>query len=139
MASYLLTWNPNVFAWPFIDEDIVKIDRFRDLDEKYILNWSVISSKPAAGDDFYLMVVGFKPVNGIVGLGKICGNAYTLDFQNRRKYVDIEFHKLLNPNKDMIIELPVLESVCPEQLWTPQCSGIRINDEYETFLRSLWK
>ncbi len=138
MASFLLTWNPKIFKWVTLDEDITRVETGILSGHPYKFDWSVMSVKPAAGDDFYLTTVGYKPVNGIVGLGRITSDAYPLDSECRRRGINIEFHKLVNPDHKMLVETPVLQSIYPDQLWTPQCSGISIHPECEKLLKELW-
>ncbi len=140
MNSFLLTWNPNNFKWDDLKDCIDEVQENGNL----FFNWSVCSNKPAAGDWFYLMLVGCSSYNGIIGAGHILSDPYEFGdvmprrrkYGSRRKFVDINFRMLFDPDKELLVENTVLRHFYPEQLWTPQSSGIIIKDHCAEFLRS---
>ena len=55
-------------------------------------------------------------------------------------YIDIDFEILLNPNKEKILSLEILQNSnnLSKQNWTPQSSGISIRNEIVDELETLW-
>lgn len=135
MSAYLLTWNPKVFPFENFNKLMESVKLYGDI----VSNWSVCSSKPKKGDDFYLMMVGQGKMNGLIGKGKILSEPYLLRKNGRRKYVDVSFQRLEDYKTGNVIEQTILKEVCPGQCWSPQCSGIQIKEEYASLLSHLWK
>ena len=53
-------------------------------------------------------------------------------------YVTGEWDTLLNYKTQEILDVSVLDEICPQQYWHPQASGTRIKDEVLPTLRELW-
>lgn len=139
MKSFLLVWDIDSYKWPSLRHDIAKIRQLKETNMPYIMSWPVISAEPAAGDNFYLVVQNHKPMGGLIGYGKIRRDSYTFDFQYRRRSVDIEFIELNDPKEKLLIDLPTLQFLYPDQDWAIEWSGFPIKNKYEEMLKKLWK
>jgi 5-methylcytosine-specific restriction protein A len=138
MATYLLTWNPDITPW-FSNRKIKQLKQEGFLRD----DWSCANCKSIRpGDRIFLIKLGRKKPNGI------CASGDAIEYKKKRgsingkkeNYVDIEFDTILNPDKDPILELETLRQIKPEyrQLWTPQSSGITIKPEVASELEKIW-
>ena len=92
------------------------------------------------------MRVGVEP-RSICGHGHIVRGVYDAPHWDQQKaaagasaqYVDVAFDDLRNPDSDRAIRVEELtRSTGTDQEWTPQRSGIRIDEDAATALRQLW-
>ena len=137
MKAYLFGWNPLKFAWAELDDDIKKLAETGHLED----NWSVISHKSIRpGDRAYIVRVGVEP-KGIFASGTITAEAYPA-FRNGRHYyrISVALDVLLNPNKEPILSLDVLQNRqhLPPKTGQPQASGISIKPQLLDELEGVW-
>lgn len=139
MAAWLLTWNPDRYEWDNYDEECEEVSKAQPIE----FEWSCISKKAQAGDEFYLMKLG-KPPRGIIAHGIITKGSFESEHWDDNKadqntnYVSGECDTLLNYKTQEILNASVLDERCPQQWWHPQASGIRIRDEVLSTLTELW-
>lgn len=140
--AWLVTWNRNGYEWEDYEKDCERIQAGHSL----TLSWTCNSTKPAIGDEVFMFKLGDRP-RGIIGHGTVVHESYVAEHYDpekarrgeRAKYIDIKFNCLLNYEKGEILSQEKLNNSCPEQLWSPQGSGIVIKDEVLPKLHRLWK
>ena len=139
MKTYLLVWNPKRWSWDHIEKNIEEVNKFGWCSE----NWSCGNNKSIEpGDRVFLIKVGTEP-KGIVGAGTVMTSPYEgkhWSGENKETlYIDIEFEALLNPEKEPILTLDILQvGKIAKQHWTPQSSGISIQPELVEELEAVW-
>lgn len=140
MKTYLFIWNPKNFYWESLEQDIKDVN----LREKSSQRWSCGNTKSIKpGDRIFLFKLGTQP-KGIIGSGYATTEPFIEEHWNDNKksalYIDIDFEILLNPNKEKILSLEILQSSnnLSKQNWTPQSSGISIRNEIVDELETLW-
>jgi 5-methylcytosine-specific restriction protein A len=137
--TFLFSWNLFKFEWPEIGEESEMVRK----GEKVIDSWTCSSHKKIReGDRAFISIVGVKPV-GIFASGYVVSEPFKgLSRNNKPNYrVLIDLDVLLDPNKDKILTLDLLQmsTKMAKQLWTPQGSGITINQEITDELEALWQ
>ena len=139
MAAWLLTWNPDRYEWDNYDEECEEVSKTQSIE----FEWSCISKKAQAGDEFYLMKQGNHP-RGIIAHGIITEGSFESEHwddnraSKKTNYIFGECDTLLNYKMQKILDVSDIEKRCPQQWWHPQASGIRIRDEVLSTLRELW-
>jgi 5-methylcytosine-specific restriction protein A len=139
MKTYLLVWNPKKWTWTNLESDIEEVNNTGRCSE----NWSCGRNKSIeVGDRIFLIKVGTEP-KGIIGAGFAASTPYAgkhWSGENRETfYIDIEYEALLNPEKEPILTLDLLElGNLAKQHWLPQTSGISIRPELVDELEALW-
>lgn len=139
MKTYLLVWNPKKWTWTNLESDIEAVNESGRCSE----NWSCGRNKSIeVGDRIFLIKVGTEP-KGILGTGYATTKPYPgkhWSGENRETlYIDIEYEALLNPEKEPILTLDLLEiGNLAKQHWMPQTSGISIRPELVDELEALW-
>lgn len=143
MTAYLLTWKPKLY-----DKWIENIHAsISEIDEngfcKY--SWSTGSNKSVQSDDrVFMMKLGKDP--GIVASGWVASNVYSDKHWNpkskskKANYVDVHFDTILNPVTDKIFSVPLRKDGIyrNQKTWTPQSSGMRLDDEVAEQLEKDW-
>ena len=139
MKGFLLTWNPKVWAWDNMDEEINILQKSDYVDT----NWDCYNSNVKPGDFFFIIAVGGSKKKGIFGCGIVedilLDQESLINKENKRNRIIGKLYILVNPNRDRIIELEYLKEHYPEQTWTPQKCGTTIKDEYVGTLVKSWK
>ena len=143
MKTYLLTWNPNRWAW----DDLAKEANDTAAGKTVVGRWSCGNTKQIQkGDRVFLVRLALEP-KGIVGSGWVVKSPY-LDkhwsFEKADKgeqglFIEAEWERLIDSN----VNSPLLLSKLPqgklgERSWTPQSSGVRVPDEVVSGLEELW-
>ena len=128
--AYLLSWNPDKWAWEDIDVEIEHIKHFGSVPSY----WNCRSKQPKNGDLVFIISVGKKIKNGIYASGIVdCIVDNQEDFLDPNKLVRkvyFDFNIIIKPsNSSKILEAKYLIQQFPVQDWTPQGSGIEIKDE----------
>lgn len=143
MKTYLLTWNPNRWAW----DNLAKEANETSAGKTVVGRWSCGNTKQIQkGDRVFLVRLAAEP-KGIVGSGWIIKPPYLDTHWSSEKadkgeqglFIEAEWERLIDSNVDS----PLLLSKLPqgkfgERSWTPQSSGIRISDEAASGLEQLW-
>lgn len=140
--AWLLTWNKDNWFW----KDYEKVCEDTKDGKHYVERWSCANKNPQIGDEVFLMKLGENP-RGIIGHGKVIRPQYITNHYDpskaeegkKEKAIDVEFDRILNYEKDNIINQEVIMSMCETQHWSPQNSGIEIKPEALTVLQGLWK
>jgi 5-methylcytosine-specific restriction protein A len=138
MKAYLLTYNPKIWQWSNIDYEIGLLKRNGFVDT----NWDCSSKKPNEGDMFFINALGKSEQKGLFCSGyvkELCENVPSNVKESRitnnlRGAITV----LLNPNKDRILDIKILEEKLPNVRWFTQNCGIEIREEYIGELIKLW-
>jgi 5-methylcytosine-specific restriction protein A len=137
--TYLFVWNPRRWKWENLEENIEQVNSTGRCPE----DWSCGNTKSIRPNDrIFLVRVGEEP-KGIMAAGFVTSYPYLHRHWSEKKkdvlYVDIEFETLLNPDKDPILTLEILNTGnLSKQHWTPQASGISIRPELVDELEAVW-
>ena len=130
MAAYIYTWNPEKWRWADLQDAIYQVNNGED----YEMFWSCGNTKRIQpGDLFFLIKVGTKP-RGIIGCGYVSSAPYDRPHWDESKRAAGEVAPRTNLLFKALSEKPIfsteeLERRFPEQLWSPQASGISVKDE----------
>jgi hypothetical protein len=125
VAAYLLTWNPRVFAWSDLRQDIARLRRGR----KLVTDWSCARSKRIRkGDRLWLLRQGVEP-RGIVARGRAVSDWYEGPGWRRPgvpcHYVDWEIEVLLDAEQEPILPRELLATLGAMN-WNTMVSGITV-------------
>lgn len=137
--TYLFVWNPKKWEWKNLEEAIEQVN----LTGRCMEDWSCGNTKSIRPNDrIFLVRVGEEP-KGIIAAGFVTSNPYLREHWNDKNkevlFVDIEFETLLNPDKEPILSLDILNAGnLGKQHWTPQASGISIKHELVDELEAVW-
>ena len=141
-AAWLLSWNPKNWNWKNYEDWCVNTKtgkKFKD-------TWTCYSKQPKIGDEIFLMKTG-KPPRGILAHGYVVKESYEAPHYDAQKAeesknaprIDVEFDRIQDYNSEPILSLDDLKAKFPEQKqWSPQNSGIAINDKVVHGLKALW-
>ncbi len=136
MSAYLFVHNPKIWPWDYIEESIRQLETRGVIAEQ----WPVRSHRQVQpGDRAFVVRVG--PVNnkGIFAAGYVSTMPFISENWDGAHSVGIDFEKLLNPDKEPILPLEILQSEnLAQQNWTPQSSGISIRPEVIEELEKVW-
>lgn len=130
MSTYLLIWNPKLFVWKELKENI------RELKQNgvYKYGWSTGSTKRIhPGDRVFLMRLGVEP-KGLVGSGWVTSEVedwpHWDDPQKMILVVDIDWDTLLDAQDEAIFPVEALRGGVYDHVkkWLPQASGMSIPD-----------
>jgi hypothetical protein len=126
-SAFLLTWNPCVFAWSDLRQDIARLRR----GGKLVTDWSCARSKRIRkGDRLWLLRQGVEP-RGIVARGRAVGDWYEGPGWRTKgvpcHYVDWEIEVLLDAEREPILPREALSNgkLAPMN-WNTMVSGITI-------------
>lgn len=139
MKTYLFVWNPKRWVWDTLEDEIEEVNETGNCTK----NWSCgVNRSIHEGDRAFLIRVGTEP-KGIVGSGFVTKEPFPdRHWSGESKqafYVKIDFETLLNPDKESILTLDLLQTdKLSAQNWTPQASGISIKPELVDELEALW-
>ena len=140
MNTFLFVWNPKRWTWNNIEDDVERVDKTGKIKER----WSCGNTKSIqVGDRIFLIKVGTEP-KGIIASGFATTTPYLerhWSGDNRQAYyIDIEFEVLLNPEKEPILTIDLLNSgnLAKQYSWTPQASGITVRHDIVEELEAVW-
>jgi 5-methylcytosine-specific restriction protein B len=139
--AWLLSWNPENWAWDTLAADRAAAARGAPV----VMPWRCASSKPKEGDAAYLMRTGVAP-RGIVAAGTIVkapfeGPHYDPARANAGEiasFVEVQFSGIRDAARDEIVSRETLAEHLPNQEWSPQGSGIQIDPAAALALAELW-
>lgn len=141
---FLITWNPYKWnRWPGGYASIVKQV---NSGKSYTESWTFSNSEVKVGDTCYLMRLGEEP-RGIVAKGVVKSGIYQAphyDLERARNgettdHVDVEFTEMIDYESDDFLRWEDLKAQFPQQMWTPQSSGIIVRDKVVSELKTLWE
>ena len=140
MNTYLFVWNPKRWTWDTLENDIERVDKTGKTKER----WSCGNTKSIQiGDRVFLAKLGTEP-KGIIGAGFAATTPFSekhWNGENRQAlYIDIDFEALLNPDKEPVLTLDVLNTgnLSKQYSWTPHSSGIKIRPDIVDELEAVW-
>lgn len=137
--TFLFVWNPDKWNWITLEQCIEQLENSGKVTER----WSCRSHKIIKpGDRAFLARVGSEP-RGIFAAGYVASEPFlSKHWSGEDKDVFrvlIDFEVLLNPDKEPILTLDILNTGNLEkQQWTPQSSGISIRPELVDELEAVW-
>jgi len=141
MKTHLLLWDPKKWPWATLEQDIEQVN----LTGRCLQIWGCGNSTKSiqAGDRVFLMKIGEEDPKGIVASGFASSTPYKDEHWNDKNktanYIKVEFDVLLNPYKEPILTLDILNAGnLAAQDWTPQSSGNSINPALVDELEALW-
>ena len=140
--SFLITWNPKKWNFDGGYESFLQSVKAGSRPE---IEWAVNNSSIHKGDTLYLMRLGEEP-RGIIAKGVSLNDVhYARHYDAERamngektKFVTVQFLSAQDYMNDNYLEWKVLKQRFPNQMWTPQSSGIEIRDEYHKSLDDAW-
>lgn len=138
-STYLLTWNPNKWHWEDLQECAADLEEYGYFEGR----WSCGTTKKIRpGDRLFVIRLGDEP-RGIFASGWATSHVYEDDHWDENKhtkalYVNMDLDALLDPDTEDILLLERLETISTDQTWTPQNSGISIDDTVAASLESQW-
>jgi hypothetical protein len=143
MTAWLLSWNPKNWEWDTFFRERAITASGRPVED----TWSCANSAAAKGDTVYLVRTGDEP-RGIIARGVITQNPFEKAHYDparaakgeTRQVVGINFDDIRDPDQDEFLSIQTLENdIDREQTWTPQSSGIAINERAAKELESRWQ
>jgi len=139
MNTFLLTWNPNVWSWNELEEELDTLRKQGFLNS----TWSCgVTKQINTGDRVFLLRQGEEP-RGIVAVGHATSERYEdkhFIYKDRKAwYINVRFDVVLNPYKEPILTTSqLIEEGLNDVHWKTQSSGIRITPKSASRLESLW-
>ena len=139
MKTYLLLWNPEKWDWETLEQDIRRVD----LTGRCSQRWSCGNTKSIqAGDRIFLLKVGAEP-KGIIAAGFATSTPFLEKHWSEKNkealYIDVDFEVLLNPDKEPILTVDILNTGnLAQQNWLPMASGISVKSELVDELEAVW-
>ncbi|MFN3492784.1 MAG: HNH endonuclease [Anaerolineales bacterium] len=138
MTTYLLLWNPKIWEWVDMQDDIAKVAT----SGFYEMRWSSGVTKKIKPDDrVFLMKLGVEP-RGIVASGwatsDVRQNTHYRDSTKKALYIHVRFDTILEPNAVFPIEFLLNDTFYKKIHWTPQASGMSISDDVAEKLEKDW-
>jgi 5-methylcytosine-specific restriction protein A len=139
MNTYLCTWNPKIWPWNDLNQDIESCKKNCFLDDR----WSCGNTKKIEpGDRIFLIKLGHENPNGIMASGFALSHVFEdehySDEKRKALYVKVRFDVVLHPYDENILLKNVLKEKIPAMKWSPQASGVSIKSEDSTILENLW-
>ncbi len=140
MTTYLLTWNPKMWGWDKIQDNIAHIIQ----NGFYYERWSCgVTKRIQPSDRIFLMKLGSPEPRGIVASGWATSEVFQdTHWGNDSKlslYVDVHFDTIIDPNQDAVFPLELLQDgIYASVNWTPQASGMHIPDNVSEQLEIDW-
>jgi EVE domain len=143
MAAWLLTWNPERWAWVDLARQARRVAQGKELKSRWGCG---NSTRIRPGDRFFLLRQG-KPPRGIVGSGRMASAPYRGPHWDAAKdargvpalYVDVVFEALLDTDGRPPLSVAELTRGPLSRVhWRTHTSGIRIADDATALLETLW-
>ncbi len=129
MNTYLFTWNPSKWHWHDLPEAVVKVNTGED----YYFRWSCGNRKNIQiGDTFLLMKLGVPP-KGIIALGQVLSNPYSLPHWDELKARDGKTALRVDLLFSQLSDFPIVEEktlktdkTTMKFNWFPEASGVLV-------------
>lgn len=142
MATYLFTWNPARWDWPYLRNSIEEINRTGHCRERW---GCAATTKIQPGDRAFLIKLGAEP-RGLVAAGWVASQVYEdqhwdPDKQAHGKmtrYVDVDWEALLDPAVSLFPRAWLVSPIYANVRWEPLASGLRIPDVIAQHLEQDW-
>lgn len=138
MTTYLLSWNPKIWEWVDMQDDIAEIVE----NGFFEMRWSTgVTKKIKPGDRVFLMKLGIEP-RGVTASGWATSDVqHSTHYKNTSKkalYIHVRFDTILEPNAVFPIEILQNDILYNKVHWTPQASGMSIPDDVAEQLEKDW-
>jgi len=141
MATYLLTWNPKLFAWTDLPGTSARVRKGRLVPDR----WSCgVSQRLRKGDRLFILKQGREP-RGIFGSGWATSDAFQDDHWNEDStstygmYLNLKWDALLDPGSEPILSRDVLRTArLSEMHWNPRASGTQVLENAAAELERVW-
>lgn len=139
--TYLIGWNPDIQGEGSASNDVGQL-AYKVGDRT---DWACVNKSIRTGDPVYLGRVGSKAPKGLIAKGRACSGSHTAEHWNPAKagklqdFVLIRFEEIRSGESDAYLPLDGLKTKFPEQQWSPQSSGILIQDQYRAQLHEEWE
>ena len=138
---WLLAWNKDNWFWDHYSDKCVKTQKGQTVME----SWSCLNTNPKLGDEVFMIKLGEQP-RCLIGHGHVIRESYENEHYGDVKssegkkihYIDVEFDRLLDYEKEECVSQDELNAKCSAQHWSPQSSGIEIKPEVLPALYTLW-
>ncbi len=138
MSVYLLTWNPKNSRIGGDGGD----KGFLNLSTGQEVNWSCHSKQPQNGDIVYLIRLGEEP-RGIIAKGTVTKESFMdsdwSDSSRNTTYIRFSVEALRSTCDAGLLPIMLLQIAMPDQMWSPQNSGIEIKHDYIQSLTDMWQ
>ena len=147
MKTWLFTWNPRRWQWNDKYQGYLEMKHQIAQVGKAFATWSCGQNKSIkTGDRIFLIRLGAEP-RGIVASGRAASDVFEgPHWDSARAYsgdtcrrIYIEFDKILDPEKETILPIGLLNTLFPSVRWSSQSSGIEVSSRVLTDLESIWK
>ena len=145
MKTWLLTWNPNRYAWDKMNGGYDDLFNRMNQVGHIFETWSTgVNTSIREGDRLFLIRLGKEP-KGIVASGYAATNVFKSPHweQHRAikgdmsKHVYVEFDKMFLPQESPL-PMSVLKGIAPFFKWSSQASGVSIPDDIAKELEKIW-
>lgn len=142
MATYLFTWNPARWAWPYLRESIREIQQTGHCRER----WGCAATKAIQpGDRAFLIKLGTEP-RGLIASGRAASAVYDDQHWDAARqppgkltrYVEVDWETLLDPAVQLFPRAWLASPVYAPMRWEPRASGVRIPDAIAEHLERDW-
>ena len=131
IEALLLSWNPEIPDWNY-KEACLKVKN----GEKSEMVWRTKRTDGVEENtEVFLIKIGNEEPKGIIAHGYVTEEPY---LENGIRYVDVEFDKILDYENEKFLKQEDLVLKFPEQVWSPQASGIEIKKTVAPELRKMW-
>lgn len=143
MATYLLTWNPDKFAWDQLNSEAVRFARGEVVES----DWSCGNTKSIPVDARIFMLRQGSRGRGIVASGwTVRGTFQALHWDPElaragglNNYVRVRMDQLLDPNAASILDVYSIDSgPLSHVYWGRPASGTSLEDEAAAALELAW-
>ncbi len=141
--TWLISWNPKRWEW----KDYLDAVHITQTGSDYKQRWSCVNTHVMPGDRVFLTVLGSGDKNGIIASGVAVSKSFEGDHWDSEKQaqgikinrIEVSFDLILDYLHQDILQQSVLNSLFPDQQWSPQGSGIEINAQYVQRLEEEWE
>ena len=140
-STYLIGWNPDIQGEGSASNDVGQL-AYKVGDRT---DWACVNKSIRTGDPVYLGRVGSRAPKGLIAKGRACSGSHTAEHWNPAKagklqdFVLIRFEDIRDGPADSCLPLDDLREKFPNQHWSPQSSGVLIQDQYRVQLHEEWK
>ena len=131
----LFSWNPKKSGWTVekYKEAYLKVKN----GEKYETDWRTIRKNGVEEKtEVFLIKIGDEEPKGIIAHGHVTEEPY---LEGERYYVNVEFDKILDyENEEILKQEDLKNKLKVKHNWSPQPSGIEIDEAILPELRKMW-
>lgn len=145
MKYWLLTWNPNRWAWNELNGGFDDLKHRLEQVGKVYDTWSTgVNKSIKEGDRVFLIRLGLEP-RGIIASGYAATDVFTAPHweEHRAKVGDVSRHIYVKFDKmvdiqDSPLPMSVLKEISSSFQWSSQASGISIPEDIALEMERLW-